>query len=202
MLLEELRIQKTDSIYCIGDYIDRGNDSKGVVDFILQLRSEGYSVFTLRGNHEQLMMDSIKDDAAKTLWLLNGGSTTLKSFGIKSYAEIQPVYQNFFTETKFYFLVDQNIFVHAGLNFQHPDPFDDTHAMLWIRDMQVDLEKLNGRVIVHGHTPRTLDYILKQSDQQVINIDGGCVYGQNSRLGNLIAWNATEQKFHVVRNVD
>ncbi|HLF63763.1 MAG TPA: metallophosphoesterase, partial [Saprospiraceae bacterium] len=77
LLLDEIRIKKSDRIYCLGDYVDRGPDSKGVVDFILELRRSGYHIHTLRGNHEQLMMTSIESTENFELWELNGGSATL-----------------------------------------------------------------------------------------------------------------------------
>ncbi|MEO6813790.1 MAG: metallophosphoesterase, partial [Ginsengibacter sp.] len=49
LLLDKIKVDKSDKIYCLGDYIDRGHDSKGVIDFILQLRSEGYEIHTIRG---------------------------------------------------------------------------------------------------------------------------------------------------------
>ena len=58
LLLDKIKIRKSDIIYCLGDYIDRGIDSKGVIDFILELRAEGYTIYTLRGNHEQMMLDA------------------------------------------------------------------------------------------------------------------------------------------------
>ena len=72
LLLEKLGIQKPDKIYCVGDYVDRGNDSKGVIDFIINLRGKGYRIYTLRGNHEQMMLDSTIDQERLYLWLKNG----------------------------------------------------------------------------------------------------------------------------------
>ena len=83
-LLAELAIQKSDEIYCIGDYVDRGNDSKGVIDLIINLRIKGYQIHTLRGNHEQMMLDSTIDEERLFHWLQNGGIETLTSFGISS----------------------------------------------------------------------------------------------------------------------
>src|SRR5258705_3252599 len=88
LLLEKLSIQKSDIIYCIGDYVDRGNDSKGVIDFIISLRIKGYQIHTLRGNHEQMMLDSTINHSRLNLWLKNGGIETLNSFGISSVTEL------------------------------------------------------------------------------------------------------------------
>jgi hypothetical protein len=64
LIFDEIKIRKSDTIYCIGDYIDRGPDSKAVIDLILDLRKKGYQLRTLRGNHEQLMLDSAKSRQA------------------------------------------------------------------------------------------------------------------------------------------
>src|SRR4051794_38137109 len=104
LLLDKIHILKTDKIYCIGDYIDRGKDSKGVIDFIIKLRKKGYHIHTLRGNHEQLMMDSTQSEAKFKHWTKNGGEATLKSFRIASYDKLKPVYKNFFKRTKYFIL--------------------------------------------------------------------------------------------------
>ncbi len=96
LLNDKIQITKEDEIYCIGDYIDRGDDRKGVIDLILRLRNEGYNIYTLRGNHEQMMMDALNDKKALNLWLDNGGKSTLKSFGIKSVNGLPAEYVYFF----------------------------------------------------------------------------------------------------------
>jgi serine/threonine protein phosphatase 1 len=202
LLLDKIKIQKSDRIYCIGDYIDRGNDSKGVIDFILKLRKQGYRIHTLRGNHEQLMIDSIKSEEKFKHWIKNGGDSTLKSFGISSYDKMKPVYRNFFRRTKYFIRSGNLIFVHAGLNFQIANPFADKQAMLWIRDFPLDKRKLGSSIIVHGHTPKSLDFILKQQGKSAINIDGGCVYRHKEEFGNLIALNLKEWKLISTQNID
>jgi serine/threonine protein phosphatase 1 len=202
LLLNEICIQKSDKIYCIGDYIDRGGDSKGVIDFILKLRKEGCHIHTLRGNHEQLMIDSTKSEKNFNHWIKTGGDATLRSFKISSYDEMNPVYKNFFSRTKYYINSGKNIFVHAGLNFQNPNPFDDKYAMLWIRDFPLTNKIIDDKIIVHGHTPKSLDYILKQKDKDAINIDGGCVYKDTIGFGNLVALNITNGELIIVKNVE
>src|SRR5690242_12138778 len=97
LLMTEFQLQKSDVVVCLGDYIDRGPDSKGVVDLILRLRDSGYTIHTLRGNHEQLMMDSFGgNDFLKRLWIDNGGDKTLRSFGISNYRELGEAYKAFF----------------------------------------------------------------------------------------------------------
>jgi len=202
LLLEEIRVRKTDEIYCVGDYIDRGPDSKGVVDFILELREKGYQIHTLRGNHEQIMMDSVNGEMQYDLWIVNGGAETLKSFGVDSYADIKPRYRNFFSETSHFIATGNYIFVHAGLNFENDDIFEDKNAMLWIRYFTVDQEKLGDRIIIHGHTPIPADSIPYQHSEHVINIDGGCVYSYRPGYGHLFAIDVHKKEFISVKNLD
>src|SRR5581483_7880071 len=117
LLLEELAIQKDDTIYCVGDYVDRGPDSKGVVDLILKLRADGYTIYTLRGNHEELMLSSANSNRDFLRWMDKGGEATLDSFGVYSFIEMDEVYQQFFQQTEFYRENGNFIYVHAGLNF-------------------------------------------------------------------------------------
>ena len=202
LLLEKLDIQKSDIIYCIGDYIDRGNDSKGVIDFIINLRIKGYKIHTLRGNHEQMMLDSTIDEESLYIWLQNGGIKTLKSFGISSVSELSLQYLTFLRRTKFFIATNQYIFVHAGLNFKIEDPFTDKEAMLWIRDEYFDKSKINNRIVIHGHTPIPFETLIKQPNPDIINIDGGCVYNYLPGYGNLVALSLPDMKLIAIRNIE
>lgn len=202
LLIEKIRISLSDEIYCIGDYIDRGNDSKGVVDFILQLRKENYKIHTIRGNHEQMLLASVEGSRQFKHWILNGGITTLRSFGVNSVKDLDTAYLDFFRSTEYFIETDPCIFVHAGLNFSLPDPFADKEAMLWIRNFSVQKEKLKGKILIHGHTPVPLSHILIRVNENVINIDGGCVHTHVEEFGNLVAFNITERKIISLRNID
>jgi serine/threonine protein phosphatase 1 len=201
-LLTELAIQKSDEIYCIGDYVDRGNDSKGVIDLIINLRIKGYQIHTLRGNHEQMMLDSTIDEERLFHWLQNGGIETLNSFGISSVNELSHEYLTFLNQTKFFIATDKYIFVHAGLNFRIEDPFKDKEAMLWTRDEYFDKSKINNRMVIHGHTPLPFKTLIKQSKNNIINIDGGCVYNHISGFGNLIALSLPGMELIPIKNID
>ena len=198
LLLEEICIQQSDKIYCIGDYIDRGKDSKGVIDFIINLRMEGYHVYTLRGNHEQMMLEPTRLDQ----WLENGGGATLKSFGISSVSQLPHKYLAFLEQTEFFIETDEYIFVHAGLNFRIDDPFTDKEAMIWTRDEYFDKTKISNKILIHGHTPIPFENMYKQLNTNKINIDGGCVYDNKPGLGNLIALSLPEMKLIPLRNID
>jgi serine/threonine protein phosphatase 1 len=202
LLFEKIQITKSDEIYCVGDYIDRGNDSKGVIDFILELRKENYRIHTIRGNHEQMLLESAESSQKLKQWILNGGNTTLRSFGISSINDLDAIYLDFFSSTHYFIETELCIFVHAGLNFLLPDPFADKQVMLWIRDFAVQKEKLNGKILIHGHTPVPLQFILSYVYEDVINIDGGCVHNHVEELGNLVAFEINEKKIISIRNID
>ncbi|MDE3183535.1 MAG: serine/threonine protein phosphatase [Bacteroidota bacterium] len=201
LLKDKIQLTKEDNIYCIGDYIDRGDDSKGVIDLIIELRAEGYPIYTLRGNHEQMMLDAVNDKKSLNLWLDNGGKKTLKSFGIKSQDELPQEYFSFLKETEFYLQKDNYIFVHAGLNFRNENLFEDKEAMLWERDFFPQQPALEDRLLIHGHTPIPLTFILKQKGN-CINIDGGCVYRNRPHFGHLVAIDLKKREFLIEENCE
>jgi serine/threonine protein phosphatase 1 len=202
LVLEKISIRKTDKIYCLGDYIDRGPDSKGVIDFIIQLRKDGFNIHTLRGNHEQLLLESEIDEPAKEIWLKNGGDKALMSFGVNSIRDFDKKYIDFFKRTKYFIQTKYFILVHAGLNFSSADPLKDKEAILWIRNFSVDTYYLNGKLLIHGHTPKARDYIISQPFQSPLNLDGGCVFKHKDGFGNLFALNFFERKLIEVKNID
>ncbi|MFW6328129.1 MAG: metallophosphoesterase family protein [Bacteroidota bacterium] len=202
MVTEKIGLKKEDELYCVGDYIDRGPDSKGVIDFILELRKNNYNVFTLRGNHEQMLLDAFNGGDALLLWNINGGGTTLESFEIDSLSEMSKRYQDFFQNTELFISSDDFIVVHAGLNFNTAHPLTDKQSMLWIRDFPVDYDYLAGRLLIHGHTPMPRDFILSQKIKSPLNLDAGCVYTGRGNMGSLVALDFERKQMIEVPNVD
>ena len=205
LLFEVIDIKVTDEIYCVGDYIDRGPDSKGVIDLILFLNNQGFKIHTLRGNHEQMMLDAFNGGAPYYKWLANGGDATMNSFKVNSMQDIDSQYYNFLQQTLYYIEIQDYILVHAALNFTNDNLFEDKEAMLWERDIKIDKQKLNGRIMVHGHTPEPFNIIMSQLNQpdiSVIDIDGGCVYKGKPGMGNLFALDFAGKKLISVDNID
>ncbi|MEM9917134.1 MAG: metallophosphoesterase family protein [Bacteroidota bacterium] len=181
-LLDKIAFSTSDTLYLLGDFIDRGPDSKGVIDLIFQLQQQGYLVHSLRGNHDQMMLDALKSSDKQRLWLLNGGQNTLDSFQANTLSEIPKKYIQFIEELPYFFEVNGYLLSHAGFDFREGQPLQNTVAMMWIRRWYQDLDRdwLGDRIIVHGHTPLKREIIegqLRQIDQlPVIAIDNGCVY--------------------------
>jgi len=184
-----LAIRKSDKIILLGDYIDRGPKIREVVDYILDLRLHGFNIVTLTGNHEFMLLDSVKGEKYLSVWFMNGGFDTLSSFGAGSVTDMEEKYMDFFRNLPFYYLQDDFIFVHAGFNDDLPDPFSDTTQMIWSRRESYSNPKFDGKTIIHGHTPVPISYCreLVESGSRIINIDTGCVYGRTGGYGYLTA---------------
>lgn len=209
-LLDKIAFGKADTLYLLGDYIDRGPDSKGVLDVILKLQAEGYTVHCLRGNHDQMLLDALELAENQFFWEKNGGKIALQSFGCKYPSAISSVYLDFVAKLDFVLEVDPYILVHAGLNFKAPDPLQDESAMLWIRKWYTDIDYhwLGERIVLHGHTPLFGFEFEEQHRQlasnQYLDIDCGCVYADKRALGmgRLCAFNMTDQSATFQANID
>ena len=206
-LLSQIAFSKSDQLYLLGDYIDRGPDSKGVIDYIWQLQHEGYFVHCLRGNHEQMLLDSFNDPFDLQLWQNHGGLETMSSFNVETIDEVPLEYLQWIDDLPFYIEIDDYFLVHAGLNFDLPNPYDGLQAMIWIRSWHDKIKKdwLGDRIIVHGHTPTEASTIrqnlVEMQEQSAIIIDGGCVYDIEG-LGNLFALELGAKQLHMHHNIE
>lgn len=210
-LLDKIAFSKSDSLYLLGDYIDRGPDSKGVIDLILKMKEEGYHVYCLRGNHEQMMLDGLTDNIKKQTWVMAGGKNALLSFGVNDLSQIPERYIDFLHQLEYYFEADGYILVHAGLSFWETGRLEDKTSMLWSRSWynDIDYKWLGERIIIHGHTPQPRiesdAQLASIQTQRYLNIDNGCVFAHRVRgmdMGNLLAFDMTNQVLYSVANID
>jgi len=198
LLLNRLAPTSKDTLVFIGDYVDRGPDSSGVVNRLLHLRDEVPCIF-LRGNHEQLLLDALfeEDERAMRLWLANGGRETLESYR----GMIPKEHLLFFDETVLYADTPDFFFAHGGIpatqtiaqTLQHPDP----DVLLWHREHLKADSFVWEKTVVCGHTPQPAP-ILRPS---LIAIDTGCVFSHPDR-GLLTAIRLPEREVVQVRNAD
>ena len=206
LLHNTLEIGRDDDLYLLGDYIDRGPASKGVIDHIMALREDGYNVTCLMGNHEEILLRFNNGNSVNMKsWNKHGGRETLASFGVDSALDIPETYWDFFESLDPYAETSECILVHAGLDFSLEDPFTDTYSMMWARNYEVDQTKLRGKKLVHGHTPKSRECIERDFDNNniEINIDNGCVYkGVRPGMGELVAYDMTNNELYFQPNVD
>jgi len=178
----------------VGDYIDRGPDSKAVVDFLLDVKSERKTVF-LRGNHEYMLLEALDRDSQRN-WMLNGGKATLKSYGENATVyDIPDDHIEFFKKTRLFYESEEYFFVHAGIppTLTVEQSIKDTSAhdyFLWGREHLNAFAPPWEKTVVFGHTPQQFP-IQKRG---MIGIDTGCVYN-HSGLGKLTAVRLPEKKF-------
>lgn len=208
-LLAAIRLEPTDTLYLLGDYIDRGPDSRGVIDIILMLQNEGFDIRPIRGNHEEMMLLAIRSGIFEDLldWLENGGDATLKSYDVDHPKDIDREHLRFLEELPYYRTTRQYLFVHAGLDFSLDHPLSEAGrtAMLWTRDSKVNSKMIGGRTLVTGHSTRTLNEIRNSLTTDHILTDNGCCLGSefNSKgKGNLVAINLDTGELTVQPNID
>lgn len=191
-----------DRIYLLGDLIDRGPDSRGVLDFIFELRERGLPVDSVRGNHEEMCLQAGDDQFYLELWTANGGLATLESFQADGPGDIPHRYRDFMASLPHYILLDDFVIVHAGLNFDPPDPFDDTSAMLWTRSPLVDRQRIGGRRLICGHSPVPRSRLEASLDSSKIMLDNGCVFGERLEMGCLAALELGSMTVRYQENID
>ena len=202
VLLDQLVLSADDHLIFVGDYIDRGPDSKHVIDRLIALREAQPCTF-LRGNHEALMLDYIEGGAAATqalhLWHQNGGGATLQSYANGQAAHIPETHVAFIRETKLYHETPDFFFVHAGLKpertIRENVETGDDHTFLWEREHLQAPELAWEKPVVCGHTPQPEPI----SRDRLISIDTGCVYHRRAGLGRLTAVRLPEREFVSVR---
>jgi len=185
----KIKPRKTDKIILLGDLIDRGPQSKEVVDLIIDLQRKGFDIIPLLGNHEDMMLNALDNEKNLPLWLYNGGDTTMHSFGIYTLKELNEQYIHFFRQLRPYYPYQNFLFVHAGFNDSIQDPFTDKYHMLWTCNRIHLHPLLKDKTIIHGHKPIKDEkcQLLVNNRNQTIDIDTGCVYSEVAGYGRLTA---------------
>jgi serine/threonine protein phosphatase 1 len=172
----------------LGDYVDRGEDSRGVVHTLARpwtAPAPGVApprLVNLMGNHEEMMLSALGSGgaAAAELWLVNGGAATLESWGVPQRTRPRD-WPSYFATEELLFLSELPlshtaggyIFVHAGLRPELPLQRQSRADMLWIREPFLSWEGDLPGVVVHGHTPAR-DVVVRHNR---IGVDTGAVMG-------------------------
>ena len=181
LIEEKIKLTKNDELYLLGDYIDRGEDSFGVIDYIVSLREQGYNVECLYGNHEIMFLQKIKRYSQEI-----------------AYKFLE------FTKLFHYFLeVDNFVLVHAGFNLESNFAFTDKDSMLWTRrwenyDMLQKNIDLKDKYIIYGHTPHSKNFIINSIKyrKQFLPIDNAVFRRDKIKYGNLFAFDFANWEFY------
>lgn len=200
--LKKVGLKKRDRLILLGDLIDRGYDSKGVLDTVLLLIENGFQIDLLFGNHEKMFLDSFESTNNLNQWLLNGGDQTLSSFLTSSINKVPVEYINFIKTFKYSLEIDSFIFVHAALNMTVSNPFEDKQTILWERKPQkyFNNDWLKNRIIVHGHSPTSQNEIIDsiKNNEQIICIDNGSFLSKE-RFGSVCIFQLETRQIEFIK---
>jgi serine/threonine protein phosphatase 1 len=200
MIESIIRPELEDHLIFLGDFINKGPDSKRVLDYLIRLEGSGFTFNAVLGNHEKLLLDMYYQDPPVSEFYQKGGDQTLKSFGVNTIQGIPGKYIRFIEKLSPYLIIGQYVIVHAGLNLHAKDPWSDIVSMLTIRNFHADAEKMEYDKVIHGHQAIPLKNILAGvMDQNAtsINLDNGCVYTNREGMGNLFVLNLSDMSFHI-----
>lgn len=181
-----------DQLVLLGDYIDRGPDSKKVLDLVIELVKDG--AVALMGNHEFLLLESLNNTETCEFWFKYGGLDTMRSFvpegwfGVLPYFEqpklIPLEYIEFLSGLPAWAEIDEYIFVHAGLPKYAKHPSESSlYDLLWVREEWIR-RPYRGKTVVFGHTPTfklNYGYFVPWFGKNKICIDTGACY-MNGKL--------------------
>lgn len=180
----ELEPGETPLVIFLGDYVDRGPDSRGVIERLIQLRATWPSTRYLCGNHEEAMMLFLRDMEAGLVWSTYGGKAAMRSYGVEPPADdndldgwrkAHDLLKAAIPESHMRFLwgledsieLGDYLFVHAGVRPDRALDAQSAKDLRWIREPFLSDTRRLDKVIVHGHTPKPEPHI----DERRIGVD-------------------------------
>ena len=201
-LLNKLAPTKEDQLFLLGDMVNRGPGSHLVLDTVKELLNEGYQVYPLRGNHEQILLTADRKSQRNLLYFAQRQNST-DLLNSKGY--LKRSYKKLMDSLPYYYHLDIAYLVHAGINFRNPQPFQAFNDMLWIRDFPVPKLLPGDRFIVHGHNPRPLGFIEKKirENAQILPLDNAIIPGlRGPGYGNLLCLDLDTRELIQQPNLD
>ena len=154
----------------LGDYVDRGPDSAGVIERLVSGLPEGFEVRCLMGNHEAILLKFLEEPETLGHWLMNGAEATLASYGVDApgsdasasaisacrnrfASALLPAHLAFLSGLQLFASFGDYLFVHAGIRPGVPMQDQSRKDLMWIREDFLESEADFGALVVHGHTP-------------------------------------------------
>lgn len=188
--------QRDDTLVMLGDYVDRGIDSKGVLDQLIELQSR-LNLVPLLGNHEEILLNARESRSNLDFFLACGGIATLDSYGSSGKLSLIPErHWTFLKSCRSYFETDRHLFLHA--NYKPDVPVDelDTQTLRWLSlwDYVPAAQHCSGKIAIVGHTPQTSGFILDLGYLKCIDTsccNGGWLTALDVETGQL--WQVSER---------
>lgn len=183
---------ENDRLIFLGDYIDRGDNSKGVIDLLLEISGSSSLVQCLIGNHEHSFLEYLNTGRIMG-FILNGGDATLESYRAPESAgggvDIPQEHINFLRSLEHWIELDDYYVVHAGFRPGVDLARQSLEDLIWIRDTFIFSDYDFGKKVIFGHTPFSKPLLMENK----IGLDTGAVYGNKLTCLELPAF-----KFHFV----
>jgi serine/threonine protein phosphatase 1 len=184
--IEDTRLGGPPIVIFLGDYVDRGPDSAGVIERLVSSGPQHCECRYLRGNHEQSLMAFLDDPKGNRGWMLQGGAETLMSYGVQPPPFTAPerdwrntaalmrqrmpaAHLEFLTRLERYVEFGDYAFVHAGVDLTLPLADQPDEALYWAREAFIASKKPFSHRVVHGHTPVDEPY----ADARRVAVDTG-----------------------------
>ena len=201
-LLNKIELTKSDHLFLLGDYFDRGQYGNKVIDLILHLLHEGYLIFPLKGNHEQMLLDSERRKQSGTDAEIPRLHKHKDLSDIDGNIRIK--YLDFIKSLPYYFELDHYFLVHAGFNFNCDHPFEDFFSMVWIKDFEINPDLVGNKKIIHGHCAQDLSIIRERIEKrsQIIPLDNGCYSKSYKQRGNLLCLELGNLALFIQENIE
>jgi serine/threonine protein phosphatase 1 len=197
-LLEKIDLTHDDQLFLLGDLIDKGQSSRGVVDYVMTLIESTYQVYTVRGNHEQGFL--IAYDCGYDFL-----TDYLKKNNVDGFLDDE-IYQylEFFDNLEYGYELDDFIISHTEFLIDEVSLYRGMRGLFSQVQFQIDNHTIRQKTQIIGHSVKTLTDIqnLIQQKSNVLYIDNGCVYKNNEGLGHLIGLDIDLNELYIQRNVD
>lgn len=173
-VLQAIDPQPSDELIFLGDYIDRGSDSRDAVGQIIEAQSR-CRVTAIQGNHELMLLAIIDQGFDDTVWLASGGRTTVTSYG-GSLSKIPDQHLQFFRSLRPYYETSQEIFVHAGYHPQLAMNEQEQATLFWNHlPALLPRPHISGKRVFVGHTPQASGNVLNLG--HLVCLDTYCFAG-------------------------
>ncbi len=193
LLEHRLPLAPDDELFLLGDYVNKGPDSRGVLDYLMELPQRGFRVHCLRGNHDQELLDAARGLKHRSWATAANRQLTLAGFGVRRPEDIPEKYVRWLDELPHQLDIPGFTLVHAGYNFRLPPQQMrvDWGTMLNVKQFAYDASRLQGQRLLHGHVPTPIAEVERRVRHRAgaIGLDTGCVYRHNPELAHLAALN-------------
>jgi serine/threonine protein phosphatase 1 len=152
-LIDVVDPRSDDRLVLLGDYVDRGPDSRGVIDRLLDLGRQ-CRLITLMGNHELMLLHALEEVSGLAFWLSYGGRQTVDSYGGQTDL-IPPSHLDFLAQCRSFYETDSHFFVHANYEYNLPLDKQPEATLFWTHlTTRLPPPHRSGKTAIMGHTPQ------------------------------------------------